>query len=34
MPTPIALAHKLSQKLTEVRKNGLLSICVRMVRAK
>jgi S-adenosylmethionine synthetase len=25
MPTPIALAHKLSQKLTEVRKSGLLS---------
>jgi len=25
MPTPIALAHKLSHKLTEVRKSGLLS---------
>ncbi len=25
MPTPIALAHRLSQKLTEVRKSGLLS---------
>jgi len=25
MPTPIALAHKLSQKLTDVRKSGLLS---------
>ena len=25
MPTPISLAHKLSQKLTEVRKSGLLS---------
>ena len=25
MPTPISLAHKLTQKLTEVRKSGLLS---------
>src|SRR5437899_8072347 len=24
MPTPISLAHKLAQKLSEVRKNGLL----------
>src|SRR5690242_11136613 len=25
MPTPISLAHKLTQRLTEVRKNGLMS---------